>query len=261
MRRINTFFLFVFLTIFCHQNISAKEFRIDNEVRAPSAPVVKSTTYLLDGNFFSLIGENGEATYFDVQKQVFTLVDPQLRAQTSLDASEMKKRVEALRRRITSDPKAEMNSFAYFAANPKFQMEAEAVSGALALQSPWIDYSLTTRTFPDEETVRQYFDFCDWTCYLNLRINPYASSMMVRLEVNRILREQQRFPSEITVSLFPKGKIGFMPKEEKIQSAHQLVVRLSDADKKRIDKVFEQMRTFPVVPYDEYTKRVAEKSK
>ncbi|MDR1271078.1 MAG: hypothetical protein LBK82_16310 [Planctomycetaceae bacterium] len=244
------------------KNSGAAEFRIDNEIQVEGSPEkITSTIFLLNGNFISLIGENGEITFFDSDKQIFRLLDPVLRIQTQLDAAETKKRVELLRQQVMTSPDLDPNTFNAFAVKPVFQSsEYEDVSGTLALQSSWVDYLFVTHILNDSEIVKQYFDSCDWVCYLHLRIDPRLTTMLVRLEVNRILREKNRFASRISVSVFPKGKVP-MAKPDKAQSSHKIILRLDHTDTKRIDQAKEFQRTFTMISFDEYQKKVAEKKK
>jgi hypothetical protein len=242
-------------------NSIAVEFRIDNEIQVEGSPEkITSTTFLLNGNFISLIGDNGEITFFDSDRQIFTLLDPVLRVQTQLDAAETKKKVELLRQQVMTSPGLDPNTFNAFAVKPVFQPEYEETSGTLALQSPWIDYLLVTHVLTNPETAKQYFDSCDWWCYLHLRLDPRSTTMLIRLEVNRILREQNRFATRISVSVFPKGKIP-IAKPDKAQSSHKIIVRLDHTDQQRIDQAKEFRRTFAIIPFDDYQKKVAEKKK
>jgi hypothetical protein len=256
-------FFFLFCGILCSgvSDSGAAEFRVDNEIQVEGSPEkITSTIFLLNGNFISLIDENGEITFFDSDRQIFTLLDPVLRIQTQLDAAETKKRVELLRQQVMTSPDLDPNTFNAFAVKPVFQSEYEEVSGTLALQSPWIDYLLVTHILADSEIVKQYFDSCDWVCYLHLRIDPRLTTMLVRLEINRILREKNRFASRISVSVFPKGKVP-IAKPDKAQSSHKIILRLDHTDTKRIEQAKEFRRTFTMILFDEYQKKVAEKKK
>jgi len=231
---------------------TAAEFRIDSNVQG-----VKSTAFLLESKFYSMIGENGEIVEFDVETKMFTLIDPALRIQTQIDAEDTRRKVEQLRQQILNSPNAKTDSFRYFAFKPVFMSEFNAASGTLALQSNWIDYEIKTIPFTDP-LAGKYYDFCDWVCYLNFRLNPGSSQMLIRLEVNRLLREGQRFAVNVSESLYINGKQGFA-KPDKVSSSHEIVRRLADADRRRIEQAQEFKRTLPHVPFDEYQKRFAEK--
>jgi len=232
--------------------VTATEFRIDSNVQG-----VKSTAFLLGGKFYSMIGDNGEIVEFDAETKTFTLIDPALRAQTQIDAEETRKKTEQLREQILHDPNAKTDSFRYFTFKPKSDSEFNAASGMLALQSNWIDYEIRTVPFTDP-AAGMYYDFCDWVCYLNFRLNPRSSQMLVRLEVNRLLRERQRFAMNVSEALYPLGKQAFA-RPDRASSSHDLVRRLGDPDRRRIEQAQEFKRTFPPVPFEEYQRRFAEK--
>ena len=228
------------------------EFRIDSNVQG-----VKSTTFLLESRFYSIIGDNGEIVEFDAEKKTFTLIDPALRIHTQIDAAETRRGVEQLRQQILNDPNAKTDSFHYFVFRPIFVSEFNAASGTLALQSNWIDYEIKTIPFSDP-LAGMYYDFCDWACYLNFRLNPRSSQMLIRLEVNHFLREKHRFATNVSELIYPRGKQGFA-RPDRASSSHNIALRLGDADRRRIEQVQEFKRTFPQVPFDEYQKRFAEK--
>ena len=237
-----------FLTL----TVSATEFRIDNNVQG-----VKSTAFLLHNKFYSMIGDNGEIVEFDTEKKIFTLISPALRIQTQIDAEEVRKRVEQVRQRVLNDTNTRTDSFIFFAFRPTFRKEFDAASGMLSLQSHWIDYEIKTVPFHDASAT-MYHDFCDWMCYLNFRLNPRSSQMIVRLEVNRLLREGQKFAVSVSESIYTRGKQG-LARPDRASSSHEIARRLGDADRRRIEQAQEFKRTFPQVSFDEYQRRFAEK--
>ncbi|GHT21893.1 hypothetical protein FACS189419_03550 [Planctomycetales bacterium] len=251
MKLLTRFLLFLaplFYPVCCF----SAEYRIDGEVNG-----VKSTAYLLDGQFISVIGTNGEAVIFEAAKHTFTLVDPSLRQQTQIDALKTKEQTESLRQQVLNVKNPKKDSFLYFAVQPKYTVKNDGSNGIITLESPWVDYEFKTTPFPDE-TAAMYYDFCDWMCYLNLRLNPYSSMMLTRLAANQFLREKKQFATHVSSALYTKGKSA-LSQVDLLESAHQLSRRLSDEDKKCLDKIFEAKKTYPVVPFEEYQKRMAEK--
>ena len=237
--------------VFLLQATAAAEYRIDSNVQG-----VKTTVFLLPDKFYSMIGDNGEIVEFNMGEKTFTLINPSLRIQTQLNAEEIRQKVEQLRLQILNDLNTNSDSFHYFAFKPNFKTDFDRGSGTWVLQSPWIDYEIKTIQFGDASS-ETYYDFCDWVCYLNLRRNPHASQMLTRLEVNRLLRESQRFAAGVSVSIYVKGKQGFV-KPDQASSSHEMVRRLSDADRKRIGQAQEFRHSFPQVSFEEYQRRFAE---
>ncbi|GHT34219.1 hypothetical protein FACS189427_01150 [Planctomycetales bacterium] len=247
--------------------VFADDFRVDNEFQWVSSrsDTVKSTVYFIGTtDFISVIkggtnnsgGEKGEITFYTSRQdtEVFTLLNSAIRIQTLLDVRETKKNIEEKRKTLEtrSEP------LLAFVAKPVFNREDDKASGAMTLQSPWFDYRIETET-ADAVLLKRYLDFCDASCYLNFRINPALPAPLVRLKVNEILRQESRFPKMLEMSFFLKGKSAFFSKEEKAKSTHRLVVRLDDADRKTIAEIIEYVRTFTVVPFDEYQKQVNKK--
>ncbi|MDR0522510.1 MAG: hypothetical protein LBH00_11760 [Planctomycetaceae bacterium] len=243
---------FCFFVLAVYATAAAEEYRIDNVVRG-----VKSTALLLDGKFYSIIEDNGEIVEFDSHKKIFTLIDPSLRIQTQINAAEMRKKITDMQQKIAGDPKTDKESFAYFAANPVFTSESDTAAGRIVLQSRWIDYEITAVPFHDKSS-EMYYDFCDWMCYLNLRINPFSSAVLTRLTVNRLLREEKKFPVSVSVAIYPKGKQGFS-KPDKAESSHKIVRRFSEPERKQIGQINELKQKFPQVSFEEYQKQVAGK--
>jgi len=240
------------LTLTVAAQTTTVEYRIDSNVQG-----TKSTAFLLVGKFYSMIGDNGEIVEFDAEKKMFTLIDPALRIQSQIDAEETRRRVEQLRQQILNDSNSPSDSFRYFIFKPTFSSEFDAASGKWALQSHWIDYEIQTVPFTDP-TAGMYYDFCNWMCYLNFRLNPGSSQMLVRLEVNRFLRERQRFAVNVSEALYPRGKQAFV-RPSRASSSHDLARRLGDVDRRRIEQAQEFKRTFPQVPFEEYQRLFVEK--
>ena len=214
------------------------------------------TTLFLRDSFYDFVGENGEIVFFDSAKDVLTLLDPELKLQTQLVPTEMKKRFDetvAEYAKVPEDGKR-------FLGKPSFQEEWEPTSGQLTLQSYWIDYTIKTHPFPAAGMSEQFFSFSDWICFLLFRTNPDIGTPYTRVEVNRILREKDRFPRTISVSIYPKGK-RLMAQEDRFSTVSQISQTLTASDRKRIEQATGFMRRFTVVPFDEYQKKIATKKR
>lgn len=250
------FCIIFILFVFCLTNVElwSAEFRLDNEILPGE---VKSTTYLLEnGDFYSMIGQHGEITYYDFQAQSFAILSPALRIQTRIGLEETKKEIASLREQLQSHPKFAPGTLNAFVLKPAFQSEFDAQSGDLALRSPWFDYEVATTNFPHTEMARAYFEFCDLSCYLNFRLSK-SKTMLVRLEVNRILATHHRFPTQISATIYPNGQ-GPLAKAEKAESRHRIVLRFDEEDRRRLDQARESMRTFTSLPFSGYEQRIAE---
>jgi hypothetical protein len=232
--------------------VVAEQFRVDNEISVGKV-VVRSKTYFLEDDFIGIIEDNGEITYYNSAQDSFTLLAPTLRLQTRLSASETRREVDAALNSIRT-AKTQQDERYEFVANPVFKTDLDNKSGQIALQSNWVDYRLTTEVFSDSNSAKKYFEFCNLMCYLNYRVtNSYGQ--LFRLSVNRILRNENRFPKNITTTFYPYGKTA-NKSEETFNSSHKLIKRLTDEDKNKINTVRNLMNTFKTVKFAEYQQAI-----
>lgn len=231
-------------------------FRVENElINQQNGQKVKTVTLFSDNMIYDFIDDHGEITLFDKQNDMFTLVEPTFRIQTKKRASEMKKLVEERRQRIRSH----QNPFLAFALSPKFEETYEPESGLARFQSPWIDYQITTQGLKDARLRNEYYDYCDWNCYLNLHTNPASPTLFARMEVNKSLRAKERFPQKIQVSIYQKGNLGItgiVTEPDVFVTTHSLGIRWIPADETRVQRLAEQMKAFRSLPFKEYQEEI-----
>ena len=248
--------IIVFTSVCSAAEPSIDSFRVENELAVQQTGVkVKTTTLFRQGIVYDMIGDNGETTIFDTQNDTFTLLEPTFRFQTQIRASELKETVLKHREKMRS----EKNPFFAFAAFPKFEETYEEESGLARFQSPWIDYQIETLPLDDDSLRQRYYDFCDWYCFLNLRVNPDSTTLFARMEVNRFLNAQKRFPKKIQVSVFRKGNsgiAGIVTQPDVYVSTHKLGTRFVPEDEQRLIRVEEQRKTFRTVSFAEYQKEM-----
>jgi hypothetical protein len=240
--------------IFTEISNGADDFGIDNEINIGKI-TVQSKTYFLENDFLGLIENNGEITYYNASIGSFTLLAPSLRIQTQLSVYETKREVDVFLNRAYSS-KVQRDPLYEFIAKPNFKIERNNNSNQIALQSHWADYKITTETFSDQLIAKRYFDFCNNTCYLNYRITG-SYGQVLRLEVNRILQVDNKFPKKIVATFYPSGKTAGK-NEETVTSSHKLIIRLTDSDKTKINNVRNSMNIFKTVKFNEYQKAITE---
>jgi len=247
--------LFVFLfPILCG---AAENFRVENELTVQqTGEKVKTTTLFTGGLVYDMIGDNGETTIFDKASDTFTLLEPTLRIQTQVIASELKETVLKRREAMRSQPQP---PFFAFAAFPKFEETYQEESGLVRFQSRWFVYNIETVPFADDTFRERYYDFCDWYCFLNLRVNPDSTTLFARMEVNRFLQERKRFPQKIQVDVYTKGNFGIagiIANPDVYMSTHKLGIRLIPRDEQRLRRIDDQRKTFRTVSFEEYLKEI-----
>ena len=230
-----------------------ENFRVENELTVQqTGEKVKTTTLFVRGLVYDLIGEQGETTIYDKGADTFTLLEPTFRIQTQVKASELKETVLQLRSKMRQETQPPFFEFVLF---PKFEETYEEESGLVRFQSPWIVYKIETISLLDDTFRERYYDFCDWYCFLNLRVNPDSTTLFARMEVNRFLREQKRFPQKIQVDIHKKGNTGIagiVENPDVYIGTHKPGARLIPGDEKRLQRIDEQRKTFRTVSFEEY---------
>ena len=258
--RLFSFFAFVLLLPITSQAAEPGlgNFRVENELAVQqTGEKVKTTTLFVDGLVYDQIGEQGETTIFDKTADTFTLLEPVLRIQTQMSASELKEAVLQRRNRMRQETPPSFFEFALF---PKFEEIYEAESGFARFQSPWIVYKVDTIPLHDDALLERYYDFCDWYCFLNLRVNPDSMTLFARMEVNRFLRERKRFPQKIQVDIHKKGNFGIagiVENPDVYIGTHKLGARLIPGDQQRLQRIDAQRETFRTVSFEEYRREIS----
>ena len=256
MRLFHIFVLVFFLPSACGAaEPVAGNFRVETELTVQqTGEKVKTTTLFAGELVYDMIGEHGETTIFDKATDTFTLLEPTLRIQTKVNASELKETV--LKFRAIMREKS-LQPFYAFAVSPKFKEAYEEESGLARFQSSWMDYQIETMPLADDALGGRYYDFCDWYCFLNLRVNPDSKTMFARMEVNRFLRERKRFPKQIHLDIYTKGNsgiAGIVTAPDAYISTHKLGTRFIPSDEQRLQRIDEQRKTFRTVSFEEYLK-------
>lgn len=242
----------------CGSLFAADGFKVESELLVEkSGTKVRMLTLFSDGIVYDFIENEGkgEMTIFEPKSDSFLLLDPVYRIRTRLPASEIREKIEAARPEMLASKKP----LAVFAAKPVFELSVDEASGTLKFQCPWVDYEIKTRATEDEGIATAYFDFCDWYSYLNVRLHPGALRPLLRMEVNRILREKKRLPERVLATTWPNGK-GFLAKSEKLETTHVFSRRLTEPDLNRITETLALTRHFREVPFEEYQIQVAPKT-
>ena len=256
MRTIHFFVLVFFLPLICGAAESVPgNFRVENELTVlQTGEKVKTTTLFAGELVYDMIGEHGETTIFNKAEDTFTLLEPTLRIQATVNASRLKEEVLKRRNTMTFEPHQQFYKFAAF---PKFEETFEQESGLARFQSSWMDYQIETMPLPDDAFRQRYYDFCDWFCFLNLRVNPDSTTLFARMEVNRCLHQRKRFPKKIHLDVYRKGNFGIagiVAAPDVFTVTHQLGTRFIPNDERCLQRINEQRQAFRVVSFDEYLK-------
>lgn len=228
----------------------AEDFRMENKVYVGNErePCAESTTIFYNGAAYDFLKKPPEITVFDKDVSRFILLDTERRVKTELTAQEVAEFVERLRQRAAEYA----HPFAAFQANPKFEQAFDASARELSFTSPWMTYRVVTIDAGSREAASQYRRFADWQARLNTLINPKAIRPFGRLEVNAELEQREELPKEVHLVITPGGT--FPPKRVTFRSEHQLVRRVVESDRARVQQAGEFIAIFPVVSFEEYQK-------
>ena len=261
MPRFFLFFLGITISLlFCGGTASLQAdegFKVENELTVDkNGTKVKSTTLFSDGIVYDFIDDKGqgEITILDPGGDRFILLDPVYRLQTRLPANEMRRNIEQRRAQLIGHEKPLLA----FVAQPTFEVSIDETTGRMRFQSSWADYEIATQTVTNKEMAAVYDDYCLWCCYLNFHINPEIPLSLLRLDVNREVKRQNRLPGRVTATFYPRGK-GPLAKSEKFETTHRYIQRLSEFDLKQINVALDMTGRFRNVPFKEYQAEVAKK--
>ena len=229
-------------------------FRIDSTLRIEKEEElteIKTSTIFSEAMVFDFIGDNGEIIIYERKKNLFTLLDPIHRVQTELSIEDIDEFMSNIRERI----RAKKDKFCLFMINPEFELSKNDEAGEIFFQSKWIDYRITTRSFDEASLAADYFTFSNAYCGLNVYQNPGTLTPLARMKVNEILRQEERFPAKIKLTVYPKGKWLFARIIE-IESEHKIVRRLSEDDRGKIIRALHFAKQFPKMTFGKYYKTV-----
>lgn len=232
----------------------ASRFRIDSTLtieREEEIVKIQSSTIFSDKMVFDFIGDNGEIIIYSRDKGLFTLLDPIHRIQTELKQTEIDEFLANIRNALTE----ERNKFCLFMLNPAFDISRNDERGEIIFESKWVDYRIETRQFDAPELADDYFEFSDAYSLLNVYLNPGTLTPLARIKVNETLRAETRFPANISLSVYPKGKWLFA-KMIQFQSEHKIVRRLSENDRGRMLRALLFSRQFPKMTFGKYYQTV-----
>ena len=116
-----------------------------------------------------------------------------------------------------------------FQVDPQFTEAFDPASGKLRLSSQFVNYEVATATVERAGVVRQYLDWADWTARLNYVLHPQAVTPDARIELNNALREQDRIPTQVDLSVTIDGPL-------RLRAEHTFVWSLRSFDRDSIAK-------------------------
>lgn len=234
---------------------AAADFHVDSKVFkvGEQKPIIETTTVFVKGTVYDFLSDPNESrdpevTILDTQRQRFIVIDPQRKLKTEVKLEDVTEFTKNLRLGAAGAKDPILN----FLANPQF---VEKVDGdQLEFSSSWMIYRLKTMPSKSEEISKQYAEFSHWHGQLNVMVNPGSLPPFGRMLVNKKLEELGVLPTEIYMTLSPKGP------ERKliIRAEHRFQWTLLESDRKKVDDAQRQFSLATSVTLEDYNKRVEE---
>lgn len=232
---------------------SSRQFRVDNVVRiARNEREVsfKSSTIFYEDYVFDFVGDNGEIVVYSFDDRKFALIDPIRRMRSELDLDE----IDRFLSRVRPILRERNDKFVNFMLDPAFDVSYK--EDELFFQSKFIDYHIETNVFESEDLADAYFNFINALGKLNVYMNPGAVTPLARLEANKKLADESRFPTKIVTDVYPKGKTIFT-KTIHIVNESTLARRLSERDRNRLNRTAHFFAQFPLVNFQTYFEKTS----
>ena len=227
--------------------VQAQEFRMDTEifVEGEQEPVAKTLTIFADGIVYDfLLDDTKEMTMFDQTHSRIVLLDPErkVKAELSTDAilafiAKMKARLDDTQRR--------------YLIGAGMELDTEP-NDWIKLSNDRVIYRAQGVRPKESSATLQYRQFADWYARLNAmrlgNLPPFA-----RLRLNAELAERGLIPQEVERTVVLKR--GLTESKETLRSRHSTNWRLSQTDRKWIDRVGTYLSVFQTVPFTQYVQQ------
>lgn len=226
-------------------------------------PIVSSSVSLFHaGKVYDYVEAVGEVVIYEPSKNRFVLLNPGRGLLTIIRFEELNRLLAAraprieeylaeLRQTGAKDlAKAERN--VRFQLAPEFRKTFDSNSGTLLLKGPSWTYVVSTREWEDQDQVRTYIRYTDWTARLNYVLHPSSLFPEPRLALNEaVLELKNRIPVAVQLSLQPDEKLT-------LRAEHQFTRGLSDQERRLISDwnaamTSGQLKELPFRQYQEKT--------
>lgn len=235
------------LLAFTVQQVEAADFAVETKVFSAhdKNPVSTHLAVFRDGVVYDFqLTPVRSATSFDTKTRRFTLTDKTNEAQTAIAAKDLIQFAAQLRQKAVSSD----DPLVRFAADPVFEEKYDAKNNQLVLSSKRWEYRVKTKTFEDEQILKQYREFADWFTYLNSMFRPLPPGL--RLKLNRALGQHDCFAEEVAVTI----QIGRRKIEQR--SEHKFVAELGQREIDMISEFRANHARFQSVEFPKYRELV-----
>lgn len=232
-------------------------FRMETDlfVAGRTEPIAEYLTLFSERTVYDFrVSKPEEIAVFDWDRNRIILIDPSRQWRSVLTTDDVLQFTAAIKTHVKPE-----NAIFYAATHPQFESLEDAKpesDSKFTLKSGPIEYRIQGAAPRHASSVRRYQEFADWSARLSA-MRPGNLPPFIRIEVNQTIAQRGWLPEEV-VRVVDPGKFG--KKKLEVQARHLVNWILSETDRKRIERVGNQMVSFKEVPFAEFRDAVAAES-
>lgn len=232
---------------------AADDFHIENKLyynwkRGKRITPVETTTLFASGRVYDFMTAPDETIVLDPTHDLILLLDPNRQIMTQISTGDVSTEIGKLREAAQNHAHEAVRE----SAAAVFAESVDPETGVLKLTNRWMRYEVETMAPSQPQVARQYTEAADWLAQLNAILNK-PSLPFPRLTLNRVLRQRQELPVNITQTITSEEKSALGRRKEIVnRSEHTIVMALATEDLERIEKAGRQMHTFEKVDFNRY---------
>lgn len=238
------FFVGVLVSGWLCQAANSQEFRIETDVFVDEEkqPVVQTLTIFSDGVVYDFLRTGTEEiTLFDRHRERLILMNTKRKVKTELTTEGILAFVAAMKTHLNEPQRQHLLD-----SDLKSTTNEE---GDLVLTNETVTYRVQGVKPKEPGAALEYRQFADWYARLNAmrlgNLPPFA-----RIRLNAELEAKGLIPTEIERTISQKH--GFSTEQQVLRSQHLVNWRLSNTDRKFIDRAGTCLATYRAVSFREY---------
>jgi hypothetical protein len=222
----------------------AEEFRVETDVFLDQGPqpIVQTLTVFSDGVVYDfLLTGVEEITIFDRRRERLFLMDTQRKVKTELSFESILGFVAEMRAYL-NDQQREL-----LLANESSAVSEE--NGWLIVGNPRVTYRVEGLEPQDRDAALQFQQFADWYARLNAMRQGNLPPFL-RIQLNSEIATRGLIPKTIERTITQKQ--GLTESKQLLRSQHLTTWRLSQTDRRQIDRASTLLATYPAVSFRQY---------
>lgn len=223
---------------------AAEEFRIETEVFVDDGkePTVETVTIFSEGVVYDFLRTGvEEITVFDRDRSRLVLMDTQRKVKTELTLDSILTYVAQMKAQLSEGDQE-------FLVGEEMKA-TDNEDGSLALTNGHVTYRAEGTAPKSKEAAVEYQQFADWYARLNA-MRRGNSPPFARIHLNSELASRGQIPKTIERTIVQRR--GLQEKKQVLRSQHLANWRLSQSDRKLIDRAGSCLADFADVSFREY---------